>query len=135
MKTNIAAMRIEKKMISVLPKLLNWRAAAGSIPPSAYWALTATTELAAAPTKKMATNRIPLTSWRFDCRALRRRARRGLPHPERDDEPQERDPGERQDVQADHDRSRGVARAVVVDDLLVGRLARRDLRHQDEARR
>ena len=71
MKTNIAAMRIEKKMISVLPKMLNWRDAAGSTPPSVYWALTATTELAAAPTKKMATNRIPLTSCRFDWRALR----------------------------------------------------------------
>ena len=71
--TNIAAMRIAKKIISVLPKVLNWRAAAGSIAPSAYCTLTATTELAAAPTNAMATNRMPLTSCRLDCRAFRRR--------------------------------------------------------------
>ena len=32
----------------------------------------------------------------------------------------------------DHHRGRGIAGAVVVDDLLVGRLARRDLRHEDD---
>ncbi len=70
--TNIAAMRMAKNRITVLPKIGNWRAATGSIGPSANCTLLARTDIAAAPTKNKATNTMPLMSWRFDCRLLSR---------------------------------------------------------------
>ena len=70
--TNIAAIRIAKKMRIVWPKIGNCRALTGSISVSLNWTTVARTEIAAAPTKNRATNTIPLMSCRLDCRALSR---------------------------------------------------------------